>query len=362
MSRRLALDSIWLRPTPRWGHTEYSLGYHTDYLRRVTGLDPGDPDSIRVFYDAWDFDMLWNANDGLHADWFHYGRATDMGHAKYAENGSDFRQASACPFQHVEEVWAFDAVSEYGVEEMATQVQAYETWWQSEQAKSPHQLVTGGYYKTIISGAIQAFGWDMLLEAAADLRQFETVLDSFFRLTLHHMEAWARTSAEVIIQHDDFVWTAGPFLHPEFYREVIIPRYAALWKPLHEAGKKVLFCSDGTFTQFAEDLATAGADGFIFEPSNPFEEMVDIFGASHVLVGSAVDCRDLSFSSWDVVQRQIEQTLALAQRCNGLIIAVGNHIPANISADMLDRYLAYYQAHWHRNPAAMYPGKGDGLA
>jgi len=352
MSRTIALDSIRLRPTPRWGHTEYSLGYHFDYMRKVTGLEPDDPDCTRAFHEAWDIDMLWNAEDGLHGNWFARGRATDMGHANYAENGSDFRQAVHSPFQQVEDVWAFDAVAEYGLADFDAQVQAYESWWQSEQAQSPHQLVTGGYYKTIVSGAIQAFGWEMLLEAAADLRKFETVLDSFFRFTLHHMQAWAQTSAEVIIQHDDFVWTAGPFLHPEFYREVIIPRYAALWKPLHQAGKKVLFCSDGTFTGFADDLANAGADGFIFEPSNPFAEMVEKFGSSHVLIGSAVDCRDLTFSSWEVVQQQIDQTLTLAQQCKGLIIAVGNHIPANISADMLDRYLAHYRAHWSRGDVA----------
>jgi hypothetical protein len=51
------------------------------------------------------------------------------------------------------------------------------------------------------------------------------------------MRAWAKTSVPVIIQHDDFVWTAGPFMSPDFYRQVIIPRYAELWKPLHAAGK-----------------------------------------------------------------------------------------------------------------------------
>ena len=118
----------------------------------------------------------------------------------------------------------------------------------------PEQLLTGGYYKTIVSGAIEAFGWEMFLLAAADPVKMEPVLDSIFRRTLFHMEAWARTSAEVIIQHDDFVWTEGPFMHPDIYRRLIIPRYAALWKPLHAAGKKVLFCSDANFMELAEDM------------------------------------------------------------------------------------------------------------
>lgn len=56
----------------------------------------------------------------------------------------------------------------------------------------------------------------------------EKVFDRFFQRTLFHMRAWARTSAEVVIQHDDFVWTSGAFMHPDIYRKAIIPRYAEL--------------------------------------------------------------------------------------------------------------------------------------
>jgi uroporphyrinogen-III decarboxylase len=174
------------------------------------------------------------------------------------------------------------------------------------------------------------------------------VLDSLFRYTLFHMEAWAQTSAPVMIQHDDFVWTAGPFLDPEFYRKAIIPRYAELWKPLRQVGKKILFCSDGTFTMFAEDIVKAGADGLIFEPSNDFGFMVERFGASTCLVGSAVDCRTMTYGTWDAVKAEMDRTFALARKCRGLMFAVGNHIPANVSDEMLDRYITYLRQHWSR--------------
>jgi uroporphyrinogen-III decarboxylase len=155
------------------------------------------------------------------------------------------------------------------------------------------------------------------------------------------MEAWARTSVEAVIQHDDFVWTQGPFMHPDIYREVIIPRYAALWEPIHAAGKKVLFCSDADFTIFVEDLAEAGADGFIFEPCVDFGMMAEKFGQSHCLVGSFVDCRDLTFGDWEKVRDDIDRTFEVLKMCRGAILAVGNHLPPNISADMLDRYYGY---------------------
>jgi len=37
MSREIALDTIYLKETPRIAHTEYSINYHTDYILRKTG-------------------------------------------------------------------------------------------------------------------------------------------------------------------------------------------------------------------------------------------------------------------------------------------------------------------------------------
>ena len=158
---------------------------------------------------------------------------------------------------------------------------------------------------------------------------------------MFHMKAWAETSAEAVIQHDDFVWSRGPFMDPEYYRKVIIPRYAALWEPIHAAGKKVLFCSDGDYTVFVSDLAEAGADGFIFEPYLDFGMMAQRFGQSHCLVGSYVDCRDLTFGDWKKVKTDIDRTFDVLEKCSGAILAVGNHLPANIPDDMLDSYYGY---------------------
>jgi hypothetical protein len=299
-------------------------------------------------YELWGIDFSFGVNDGLRGNWGAHGRATDMGHAVYARDGSDQRNPGVCPFRSEEDVWAFDAVKEYGLPDFDEQVAAYEQSAKAARDAWPGQLTTGGYYKTIVSGAIQAFGWDMFLLAAADAARIEPVLDSFFRRTLFHMQAWATTSIEVIIQHDDFVWTEGAFMHPSIYRKVIIPRYAELWKPLHRAGKKVLFCSDATFMEFVDDLIEAGADGFIFEPSNDFETMARRYGQSMVLVGSAVDCRDLAFCSWDVVRATMDRSFELMRDCRGVIFAVGNHMPANIPPEMMDRFIEYLQANWAR--------------
>ena len=110
---------------------------------------------------------------------------------------------------------------------------------------------------------------------------------------------------------------------------------------IRDAGKRVLFCSDGDYTEFAGDVAEAGADGLIFEPCMDFGHMVDRFGQTHCLVGSFVDCRDLTFGTWEKVRADIDRTFDRLRDCKGAILAVGNHLPANIPESMLDRYFEY---------------------
>jgi hypothetical protein len=264
-----------------------------------------------------------------------------MGHAEYAADGSDRVAPRQSPFHSVEEVWGFDPDAEYGLPMFSDQVEAYQRLDRESREQYPNQLAAGAYYKTLVSGAIEAFGWDLLLAAAADRRRFEATLDRFFRRTLFHMKAWAKSSAEVFVQHDDFVWMSGPFMDPSFYRGAIIPRYAELWKPIHAEGKKVLFCSDGDFRLFAEDIVAAGADGLIFEPCNDFGFMAERCGRSACLVGSCVDCRDMTFGRWETVRACIDRTVKTLRSCRGGIVAVGNHLPSNVPDDMLERYIRY---------------------
>jgi len=353
------MDCINIKKTSRPGHTGYSLNYHTELVRKVVTGEmvrrgrvkdasevrelPSDAGSL--FNDAWDFDFNWGTHDGL-VDWGAAGRVTDMGHAEYAEQGADYRRESASPFKTEEEVWAFDPMKEYGVAPFDTLVTEYEKAYQFWMAGNPNQVNTGGYYKTIISGAIASFGWEMLLAAAADEKKFAKVLERFAAYTKYHSEAWAKTSIDVYINHDDMVWSSGAFISPEFYRKVIFPLFAEIWKPLKVAKKKILFCTDGLAMDFWEDLAAIGADGFIFEPMNDFERMVKTFGGTHCLLGSAIDCRTMTLKGWDDVRREIDKTLELIHGVPGVIVAVGNHIPANVPDDICLKYMDYLKANW----------------
>ncbi|MCY3023357.1 MAG: hypothetical protein NTW87_30630 [Planctomycetota bacterium] len=338
MSYQIGIDTIHLRPTPRIAHTEYCS--NDPLIRAVTK-------GRKSFNDAWDFDFIWNSNDGP-VGWGERGRVTDMGHAEFLEGGVDRREPKPSPFKSVEEVLDFDAVKEYGLPDFARLVAYYEETYRKSQAANPNQVFPGGYYKTVVSGAIEAFGWEMLLLGAADKDRFERVLDSIFQLSLHHYKAWAKTSIKAFVSHDDMVWSQGPFMHPDFYRRAIFPRYKALWKVLKDAGIKVLFCSDGDWTPFIDDIAAAGADGFIFEPMTSLDKVVSHYGGTHVIVSSRVDCRTLTFGTKKDIQGELDATLPLARKCPGFVFAVGNHIPSNVPVQNALFYFGYLKKHWRR--------------
>ncbi len=343
MSYRIGMDCLNLRPTPRLAHTEYCD--HGPLMRYVTGLDEADPALARSFYAKWQYDFLWSTTDDP-VPWEQRGRVTDMGHAEYMENGSDRHDSTECPFHTVEEVLAFDAVAEYGLTDMRTLVNTYQMLYQQARHDYPEQVWTGGYYRTLISGAIAILGWDMLLMGAAQRDRFTRVLDSIYQQTLRHCQAWAQTSCEVYMCHDDMVWSSGPFMRPDYYRAEIFPRYKALWQVLHDAGKKVIFTSDGDWRMFVDDIVEAGADALCFEPMVPLAEVSRKYGRTHCLLGSSVDARTLTFGTQDDIRRQVDETLEAAQNCSGLMVAVGNHLPANIPLENALYYYEYLSSHW----------------
>ncbi|MHB9130656.1 MAG: uroporphyrinogen decarboxylase family protein [Armatimonadota bacterium] len=331
---RAALNMQW---TERVARTEYMDNW--EVISYFSGKDPQkDPSAYRDFSNKVHLDFNWCINDGP-VPWGKRGRVTDMGHAIYMEDGSDFREIKPCPFETSDDVLNFNAVQEYGLPDFNELVAYYEKWYQDNQTGAD-QVVSGGYYKTIVSGAIEAFGWDKLLEACGDDpdRFGEDVLGSIFELSRHHYKAWAETSIEFFMCHDDMVWTEGPFMSPAFYRKYIFPRFQELWRPLKEAGKRIIFCSDGTFDMFLDDLAAAGADGFCFEPTNDLEMMVRKYGQTHVLMGGA-DCRTMTFGTKAEIEKELRWIFDMARNCPGFVFTTGNHFPANIP---LEHALLYF--------------------
>jgi hypothetical protein len=312
------------------------------FLVRRLGLDPAAPGN-EYPYSWWKyaqdlgFDFTWNL-----CETHMHGRYTNMGHAVWNENAG-FDANLFCPFQDDDDVMAFDAVAECGIAPKAEMVELFQANLDRARAVCPDVLVPGGRYHSLFSACIRTFGWEMFLTSMpGNEERFAKVLEGFARISIAEAEAWAETDAEVYITHDDIAWTSGAVFAPAWYRTYIFPWYAKIWAPLKEAGKKVVFCADGTYTEFIHDIASAGADGFLFEPTTSLEEIARHYGKTHVIMGNA-DCRILQYGTKAEIFHEVRRCTEIGKDCPGYFMLASNHLPAGIPYDNMMYYFESFE-------------------
>ena len=283
-----------------------------------------------------DIDYMWSSGDPHTSR----GRWTDMGHAIWQADASDYRQPSPSPFTDLEEIFNLDMEEEYGPLDFKADREKCQEF--VEHTRGCNYVTSGGIYKSIVSFAIAAFGWEnLLLAAGTDPERFGEMLNRWADYIMTDIEAWAASDLDFFLMHDDMVWTEGAIFHPEFYRTYVFPNFKRYWDCIRDSGKKVLFCSDGDFTEFIDDLAAAGAEGFIFEPLTSLEKVVEKYGKTHVIMGNA-DTRILTFGTPEAVRAEVKRCMDLGRDCPGYFFAVGNHIPPNVPIENAEACMQAY--------------------
>lgn len=268
---------------------------------------------------------------------------TRMGHAEYAAGGGDFDAQVTQPFTEPEDVFNFDPWEIYGAKEKAELVRRFNAHYRQEQTDYPDLVASTGTYVTLFSGLISIFGWDMMLLAGGlDPVRFGEVANRYASWMQQFYDAIAECDATLIYAHDDIVWTTGAVFHPEWYRKYIFPHYKKFFDKLHEGGKKAMFISDGNYTEFIDDIAKTGADGFFFEPLTDLKYIVEHYGKTHFMVGN-VDTRALLFGSREEIRQQVERCVSLGKDCPGYFISVSNMIPANTPVESALYYNEVYE-------------------
>ena len=155
-------------------------------------------------------------------------------------------------------------------------------------------------------------------------------------------DALAESETPVVYSHDDIVWTSGAVFHPEWYQKYIFPNYRKFYEPLIESGKKVIFVSDGNYTEFIDDIAATGASGFFFEPLTDLKYIVEHYGQTHIIIGNA-DTRILLMGTKKDIHREVGRCMELGKRCPGYFMSVTNMIPANTPVENALYYNEVYE-------------------
>lgn len=352
MSYEIGMAALNLEMTERVARTEgaFSAERHWDLVRAVTGIEVTPQSSpeeqqkaSNAFVKAWDYDFVWST---LIYNQVLGDIRTSMGHAVYDAGGTDFRddrQARLCPFQTPEQVLDFQPWDAYGKIDPAQVIEDFHDHYHANCRNYPDAVNCTGIYITCISGLIEIFGWDMLLLAAGeDMKKFGEMTNRYASWIQQYFNALADTDVPVVMVHDDIVWTSGAFLAPSWYREYVFPNYKKYFAPLHDAGKIVLFTSDGNYTEFIDDIAGCGVNGFVLEPTTDMKYIAERYGKTHSFQGNA-DTRILLENDKEKIRAEVARCMEIGKTCPGFFLQVGNHIPSNTPVDAAVYYNQCYE-------------------
>jgi len=346
MSLQDGWDALNLRMPPRVPRTEYSLESHWEVVKHVTDIDVNSKSDnetkskgSRALIKAFNYDFIWDVliNEKVFGT-----KKTNMGHAVYAGDRSDFRDKGEAFINDPEVVLKFDLQELYGTTEKEILVKNFNVKYKGNCDNNPDAVNMTGIYITCISGLIEIFGWDMLLTAAGtDNRAFGELTNRYCTWIEQYFLALAECEAPVVMIHDDIVWTQGPFIHPEWYRRYVFPNYKKLFAPLRDAKKIIVFTSDGNFTEFIDDLAPL-VNVFVLEPTTDMNYIADQYGKTHGFIGNA-DTRILLSGTKDDIKAEVKRCMDIGKKYPGFFMAVGNHIPDNTPLDNVLYYNDIYE-------------------
>jgi hypothetical protein len=347
MSSQDGWAALNLEMPKRIPRTEYSADRHWSLVRAVTGHDvyhdsPPEARSraSRAFMKAWHYDFFWSTAVGNHE--FGENR-TNMGHAVYADGGVDYNDKIHCPYTDPEEVLRFDPWEVLGERDRGELTRRFESAYQNSVEAHDWGVNMTGIYVTCVSGLIALFGWEMLLLAAGlDPGRFGAMTNRYAAWIQQYWAALAEADVPVVMMHDDIVWTEGAIFQPEWYREYAFANYRKYLDPILASGKKVMFCSDGNYTEFVDDIAACGVHGFVFEPMTCLESIAEKYGRTHVMVGNA-DTRILLSGTKAEIRAEVERCMSIGRHCPGFFMAVGNHIPSNTPVENALYYNQVYE-------------------
>ena len=258
------------------------------------------------------------------------GSTPDMGHAEYATDGADYRAAGVCPFQDPEDVYSLDPWRDFESRDVAELTRQFEEHYGRNCRDRPFGVNHDGHLhhtdvgpdRVARMGHAPAVGGDGPDQGSAT---WPIAMRPGYRST---SDALAAADVPVVMVHDDIVWTSGAFIQPDWYRRYVFPNYRKYFAPLRDSGKKIMYTSDGNYTAFIDDIAEAGADGFVMEPCTDMACIAERYGQTHVFVGN-VDTRVLLSGSKAEIRAEVARCMDIGKGCPGFFVAVGNHIPAN---------------------------------
>lgn len=342
MSKKRALRAMSLESTDRVPCQEWID--HPEYIKKITGIDPFEQPTEAVVKLLKVLDIDWYVGIPEKSRKFKDGETskTEEG-IKYTEwgfTGSQWEDEHI--FKDEEEVLSYNPFTDTsGRVRIVTEKYRQERiddCLKGQPLVGDSTLVTGLYYTTLFQSFILSFGWELfLITAKLEPERFKRTIELFTQFSIRNVEEWVAADTDVIFCHDDLSLSRGLVFPREWYTENIFPNYERIFEPIKKAGKKLIFVSDGNYSELIDDLFAVGVDGLIVDNYVNMEPVIEKYGKSKVICGN-VDSRILTEGSMEDVRKEVKRCMDLGKKYPGYFIRAAGDLPHNIPLENIECY------------------------
>jgi len=347
MSRNRSLDAINLKATDCIPSQEWLD--HPGFIEKIVGFNPYDDPEKAYLESIKELDIDWiidipEVSYNLKSKEVIQEKEKGTFVAEWGLSGTSWQKEYQ--FKDVEEVLSFDPLTDTDKKTEVTSrnyiINRFAHPVESQRALGDATLVTGLYYTTLFQFFIMSFGWELFLVAAgSEPKRFKKTIEKFALLSMENVKLWIKNNlSPVFFCHDDLAISDRLVFPPQWYRDNIFPWYKKILAPAKEAGKKIIFVSDGNYLPLIEDLFSLEIDGIMIDPSIDLEYVLHKWGRDKVIIGN-IDTAILTYGTEDDIKREVARCVAKGENCPGYFFKASGDLPHNIPLENIQAYFEF---------------------
>jgi len=188
---------------------------------------------------------------------------------------------------------------------------------------------------------MQNFFVDTTIESG----EFCRLLDDLLAFNLRWIEKWTAREYDGLHFADDWGAQHHMLIRPETWRRIFKPRYAAMFRRVHQAGMDVWYHSDGHINEIIGDLIEIGADVINAQVAVIGHDWIASNARGKVAFRTDIDRQNvLPFGSPARVKEEVQRTFEACGTPEGGIVACGEiapEVPLQNIVAMYEAFLEY---------------------
>jgi uroporphyrinogen decarboxylase len=185
---------------------------------------------------------------------------------------------------------------------------------------------------------------NFLLDIATESKAFYRLLDDMLDFNLRWIDKWTQLEYDGLHFADDWGGQYSLLIKPEKWRRIFKPRYAEMFRRVHDAGKDVWYHSDGHINDIAVELVEIGVDVLNCQVAVVGHDWIARNLRGKVAFRTDIDRqRVLPFGSPSEVKEEVHRTFAACGTPEGGIIACGEIGPDVPLANVRAMYEAFLE-------------------